>query len=766
MAGESTELPQDSIWTVINSFFDDKGLVNQQLSSFNEFMETTLVDVMEEHGTFTLDQTSQGGTRALDATRRFNIKFSHVFLGPPTTSENDGSVHRSTPQDARLRNGTYDCPLYMTVSQKVEKFIPPTEDEESRWEPDADYNDVEVKQAYVGRIPIMVRSNFCYTHKMSAEQQQEIGECPMDMGGYFIINGSEKVLIAQERMAGNYVYVFEKAQPSNVSHVAELTSVLSTAGMSKMSKMVVKLFTAKGEKQQGNGTIRATLPYVKQDIPIFVIFRAMGILPDEDILKLICYDLDDDAFTDMLKPSVEEASRIQTQDAALDYIGRRGNVGGSIRSERINHALDILAKETLPHISIERSGFKQKAYFFGYMVHRLIMAKLNRRELDDRDHFGKKRLDLAGPLLANLFRQLYRKFTRDIYRNLQKCSDQGRMFNIVAAINKNIITQGLRYSLATGNWQEQSKAMEGKVGVSQVLNRYTYASTLSHLRRTNTPIGRDGKIAKPRQLHNTHWGMVCPAETPEGQACGLVKNLSLMSVISVGSPDGPILDYMKNLGLSNLDGYTADPEATRVFLNGVWVGISTNPASLLDNLVTERRQGAIRDEVSIVREIRERELRVYTDAGRVMRPLFVVDQESQQVLIKQRDVDKLQNWRDWKDRPADAEDADEPPEYVWQDLLREGKVEYLDAEEEEFVMIAMTIEDLLDAPRRAYEAENPGLKHEVPAELRDDFDPSMRIKSKSYSHTYTHCEIHPSMILGVCATIVPFPDHNQVRRDI
>jgi DNA-directed RNA polymerase II subunit RPB2 len=209
-----------------------------------------------------------------------------------------------------------------------------------------------------------------------------------------------------------------------------------------------------------------------------------------------------------------------------------------------------------------------------------------------------------------------------------QCSDQGKMFNIVAAMNKNIITQGLRYSLATGNWQEQSKAMEGKVGVSQVLNRYTYASTLSHLRRTNTPIGRDGKIAKPRQLHNTHWGMVCPAETPEGQACGLVKNLSLMSVISVGSPDGPILDYMTNLGLTGLDRYSADPEATRVFLNGVWVGISTNPSILLDNLVNQRREGAIRDEVSIVREIRERELRVYTDAGRVMRPLFVVDRPS------------------------------------------------------------------------------------------------------------------------------------------
>jgi DNA-directed RNA polymerase II subunit RPB2 len=335
------------------------------------------------------------------------------------------------------------------------------------------------------------------------------------------------------------------------------------------------------------------------------------------------------------------------------------------------------------------------------------------------------------------------------------------MFNIVAAINKTIITQGLKYSLATGNWGEQSKAMEGKVGVSQVLNRYTYASTLSHLRRTNTPIGRDGKIAKPRQLHNTHWGMVCPAETPEGQACGLVKNLSLMSVISVGSPDGPILEYMKTMGLSGLEGYTADPEATRVFLNGIWVGISTNPSNLLTQMVTQRREGALRDEVSIVREIREREIRVYTDAGRVMRPLFVVDSESQKVFINSNDVDKLSDWADYSEVADSAEIDDPPVEYVWQDLLREGKVEYLDAEEEEFSMIAMTENDLLDAPRRAYLAEFGG-SSKIPAELSTDFDPTKRIESTSYSYTYTHCEIHPSMILGVCATIVPFPDHNQV----
>lgn len=314
--------------------------------------------------------------------------------------------------------------------------------------------------------------------------------------------------------------------------------------------------------------------------------------------------------------------------------------------------------------------------------------------------------------------------------------------------------------------------MEGKVGVSQVLNRYTYASTLSHLRRTNTPIGRDGKIAKPRQLHNTHWGMVCPAETPEGQACGLVKNLSLMSVISVGSPDGPILDFMKTLNLQDLDYKYADPEEdqvpvppSRVFLNGVWVGMTKTAGHMVEQLIEQRRQGAIRDEVSIVREMRELEIRIYTDAGRVMRPLFVVDRESQKVAITSGDVAALNQWRKWKKENKQADETFGPEKYTWPNLLQQGKVEYLDAEEEETSMIAMTMTDLAEAPDRGWQAENPTMK-KAPEELTEDFDPTKRIESKSYSYTYTHCEIHPSMILGVCATIVPFPDHNQVRSNL
>ncbi|KAJ9094896.1 hypothetical protein QFC19_007752 [Naganishia cerealis] len=755
--------PEEHCWTVISSFFDEMGLVRQQLSSFNEFIETTLNDIMEEHGNLTLDQITQNTGAAYDQSRRFHISFEQVFLGGPSTIETDGTGNSTVPQEARLRNGTYDSPLYMKVSQKVRRLVKDAEvHEEKQWFEDEHYPDVEIEKAYVGRIPLMVRSNFCYTNDVSLETLYELNECPYDMGGYFIINGSEKVLIAQERMASNLVYVFAKVQPNTASHIAEITSVLERGGLSKMSKMVVKLLNGNADKGTNN-VMRATLPYIRQDIPIMVIFRGLGIEADQEIMKHIVYDVTDEAMTDLVQPSIEEGFAVQKQMIALDQIGRRGNVGMNAQDKRIKYAADILTREMLPHISTTAAGHKYKAYFFGYMVHRLILAKLERRDLDDRDHFGKKRLDLAGPLLSNLFRLLFRKFTRDIYRYLQKCADQNKAFEVGSAINKNTIERGMRYSLATGNWGEQAKAMEAKAGVSQVLNRYTYVSTLSHLRRTNTPIGREGKIAKPRRLHNTHWGMVCPAQTPEGQACGLVKNLALMSYISVGTPSMPIVNFLHQWQIMDLEEYFDNPDATRVFVNGQWIGVHTNPSRLLADLIKYRRGGHIRNEVSIVRDIRERELRIYSDSGRIMRPLFVVDRNTQMILMKPKEFQALQKTLELKKNQETALESvmlDAP--FGWPQLLALGKVEYLDAEEEETSMIAMTVDDLENS-RKTIDVKSEGYQGErMPGQLPSEFDPAHRVKSTSFSHNFTHCEIHPSMILGVCASIIPFPDHNQV----
>ncbi|KAH0854634.1 hypothetical protein HID58_057728 [Brassica napus] len=552
-------------------------------------------------------------------------------------------------------------------------------------------------------------------------------------------------------MSTNHVYVFKKRQPNKYSYVAEVRSMAETQNRPP-STMFVRMLS--GSKGGSSGQyIRCTLPYIKKEIPIIIVFRALGFVADKDILERICYEFGDTQMMELLRPSLEEAFVIQSQQVALDYIGKRGAPVGTPKDKRIKYARDILQKEMFPHVGV--GAFETpKAYYFGYVfsslvffefhsalcfsyyavtlrliIHRLLRCALGRNPEDDRDHYGNKRLDLAGPLLGGLFRMLFRKLTRDVRSYVQKCVDNGKEVNLQFAIKAKTITSGLKYALATGNWARQTLLAQELESLSlyfyQVLNRLTYASTLSHLRRLNSPIGREGKslvffrhfyfvsayllvqkIGKPdKTQHNSQWGMMCPAETPEGQACGLVKNLALMVYVTVGSAAYPILVFLEEWGLENLEEISpADiPQATKIFVNGKWVGIHRIPDMLVRTLRLLRRRNDINTEVSVVRDIRLKELRIYTDYGRCSRPLFIVD--NQRLLIKKKDIYALQQ--------------------------RES------AEEDENSFL-ISFQDL------------------VQARLRPD---------EAYSDTYTHCEIHPSLILGVCASIIPFPDHNQSPRN-
>ncbi|KAJ8322985.1 DNA-dependent RNA polymerase II [Batrachochytrium dendrobatidis] len=506
------DITQEDCWAVITSFFNEKGLVRQQLDSFDEFIQNTMQDIVDENAQLLLQTTTQHTGQENDMTKQYVIHFGQIYLSKPTMTESDGSTASMFPHEARLRNLTYSAPLYLDMRKEIRVADPThpanvgvTNPNDLEWE--TEESDPSYQKVFVGKVPIMLRSQYCILFDLEQRDLMQVGECPHDQGGYFVINGSEKVLIAQERMATNHVYVFSRSQPSSYSFSCEIRSQGST-GSKVPSTLFIKRMSLKSE-DKGGQPIRTSLPYIKVDIPIIVVFRALGIVADQHILEHICYDFNDTAMLELLKPCIEEAFVIQNTDVALDYIGKRGTTVGVSRERRIRYAADILQKEMLPHVGVKPHLETPKAYFFGYMIHRLLLAALDRRETDDRDHFGKKRLDLAGPLLGGLFRMLFRKLTKDVSRYLQITMESGREFNLSLAVKSSTITNGLKYSLATGNWGDQKKFMQARAGVSQVLNRYTFASTLSHLRRLNTPIGRDGKLAKPRQLHNTHWGMVC-----------------------------------------------------------------------------------------------------------------------------------------------------------------------------------------------------------------------------------------------------------------
>ncbi|MCP9259544.1 DNA-directed RNA polymerase subunit beta [Dirofilaria immitis] len=665
----SSEQWQEACWVVISAYFDEKGLVRQQLDSFDEFIQMNVQRIVEDSPPVELQSEVQ--------------HFS-------------GYVHFVV---ARLRNLTYSSPLYIDITKTMIRNG--EEPKETKYE-----------KVFVGKIPIMLRSSYCMLANMSDRDLSELNECPLDPGGYFVINGSEKVLIAQEKMATNTVYVFSM-KDGKYTYKTECRSCLENSSRPTSTLWVNMLPRGGGgsKKSAMGPKIIAILPYIKQEIPVMIVFRALGFVSDHDILEHIIYDFEDPEMMEMVKPSLDEAFVIQEQNVALNFIGARGAKPGVTKEQRIKYAKEILQKKCFRMLAYRTFAKRRKRYlyFLGYMVHRLLLAALGRRELDDRDHMGNKRLDLAGPLLAFLFR---------VRLTAQKYINKNGDFMLDLCVKTPLITRGLAYSLATGNWGDQKKhiSLEPVSARCSVLNRLTYTATLSHLRRCNSPIGREGKLAKPRQLHNTQWGMVCPAETPEGQAVGLVKNLALMAYISVGSLPEPILEFLEEWSMENLEEVapTAIADATKIFVNGAWVGIHRDPEQLMTTLKKLRREmDIIVSEVSMVRDIRDREIRIYTDAGRVCRPLLIV--ENQKLALKRKHIDQL------KDNS-----------YSWSELVAGGVVELIDAMEEETVMLAMMPEDL---------------------------------KAGGYCDTYTHCEIHPAMILGVCASIIPFPDHNQSPRN-
>ncbi|PPJ55147.1 hypothetical protein CBER1_05432 [Cercospora berteroae] len=782
---DANAITAEDCWSVIHSFFDAKGLVSQQLDSFDEFAMSTMQEIVSETPNIVIDQNIPGeehdDSNMSIVKRRYIIELGMLSIAPASMTEGDGTTRKLFPHEARLRNLTYAAPVFVDMTKKMQvcrerslggrlsddgtQWIDsPTWDgvtTENAWEDDLE-NPPEFKpQVFVGKLPVMLKSKMCGLRNRSEAELYALQECPFDQGGYFIINGSEKVLIAQERSAANIVQVFKK-KGTNTPVTAELRSA-TEKGTRLISSVSVKLYNQSAHSAVSGKTIKMTLPLIKTEIPIGIVFRALGIVSDEDILNHIV-DKNDTQMLEMLKPCLEEAFVIQERDVALDFIGRRGQQQGT-KDKRIRYAKDIMQKEFLPHISQEEGSETKKAFFLGYMVNRMLQCALGRTEEDDRDHFGKKRLDLAGPLMAQVFRLKFQQLVKEMKQYLHRCVEMNREFNITLAVKTNILTSGLRYCLATGNWGDQKKASSSKAGVSQVLNRYTYASTLSHLRRTNTPIGRDGKIAKPRQLHNTHWGLVCPAETPEGQACGLVKNLSLMCYVSVGTPGAPLIDFMRQRGMDLLEEYdpVMNPRATKIMLNGTWVGVHRNAGQLADTLRALRRKGLLSFEVTIIRDVREREIRIFTDAGRVCRPLFVVDNDPKSLnrgslVLKQDQLEKLALDQEiLANLEGVSEEERDNSIFGWKGLVDAGVVEYLDAEEEETAMIIMTPDDLEE-----HKNMRNGIQWE---EARDD--PHRRIKPKPNASVrmWTHCEIHPAMILGICASIIPFPDHNQSPRN-
>ena len=712
-----TMINEEDSWKVVDSYFDTYGLVSQQINSYNDFVATTLQEIVEEVGRITVKPHRQykPGKNIDNEGKTFELIFEQLTVHErPSFREKDRFVHHPVPQEARLRNLSYETELFMDVRFRVLRKNENGEDEVLR----SDLNE----RTPIGKIPVMIKSNYCALAEMTPKERIMAGECPLDQGGYFIVKGGEKVVVAQEKMANNFVYVFKNKPSSMYIWEAEIRSYLERSNRPP-SKFGIRLskpnqssvYNLQSEETSGcYQPIRCSIRNVNRLVPIVVLFRALGVESDKEIYEHICYDLKDHPMMDLLTGSFKEAQYTLTAESAKSFLGACTLAS---REERIRFADLVLQKELLPHLGTDESSYTKKALFIGYMVNRLCNSSLGRSGEDDRDHYGKKRLDLVGSLMGTLFRQQFARFTREAKEEFTRAIDRNsEAVSMYGLFHQDTITYSLRHALATGNWGVTATGEVAKQGVAQALSRVTYTSTLSHLRRINTPLKKTGKIAKPRQLHNTHWGVICPAETPEGQSCGLVKNMSIIAYISVAKTSHKIVEFLiASLGVERLE--DADrmsiPYKTKIFVNGDWIGLHDRAEHILKTLRAFRRQKKIPVEIAIVHDISNKEIRVFTDGGRIQRPLYIV--EDGKLKITKADIDKLRS-----------------KEYNFISLLENGAVEFMDVEEQETAMISMYMRN---------------------------------IGQSTYCKTYTHCEIHPAMILGISASCIPFPDHNQSPRN-
>ena len=665
------EVSKEDTHLLLKSFFKEKGLVRQHLDSFNEFIDHGLQEVIDEVGEIPIEIPESP----------YKVKLGQIWIIDPQTritgpyaTEVDGTKHEFYPLEARLRNLTYAAPIALEMTPVI------------------DGREQDTELVYVGNIPVMLKSKLCFLSQLSREELIACGEDPDDPGGYFVVNGSERVIVAMEDLAPNRILVDLDEKGATPIYQSKIFS--TTVGFRARIELKIK----------SDGALYVSIPGVPTEIPFVVLMRALGLESDKELAEAVSLGKE---IQSQLEPSFEKALGVDNAKDAILFIGNRV-AHGQVEEYRTQKAETAIDKNFLPHIGRTTQNRKEKALFLGEMACRVVELKMGRRQTDDKDHFKNKRLRLAGPLLADLFRVAFRNLTRDIKYQLERIGVKGPIITVSAAVRPGIVSERFQHSLATGNWGK------GRVGVTQLLDRTNHISTLSHLRRLQSPLSRSQPNFEARDLHATHWGRLCPNETPEGSNCGLVKNLALSACISVGVNPEKIKQTLFSMGVVPVQesNETMKISGAKVFVDGNIIGYCNSPEELAKEFRDMRRRGEISTEVNMAyfsKAHGEREeAYVNCDEGRVRRPLIIVENGAPK--LQQEYVEKITSG-----------------EWSWEDLVKNGLVEYLDAEEEENAYVALTPEEV--------------------------------------TKEHTHLEIATYTILGVCASTIPYAEHNQSPRN-
>jgi DNA-directed RNA polymerase II subunit RPB2 len=706
-------------WNILGDHFKRKGFVHHQTESFDHFLNVGIPKIVTEEPDIVIIPKTDKDQRFTS----YRVSFSDIHIPSPTVTEETRELRGFYPSEARQRDLTYDSPIYATVTETLE--VEGEEPEVNKY-----------LRVVLGRIPIMLRSSKCYLTNMTPDERIAAGECEYDEGGYFIVKGKERVLVAQLRGVYNIIMVLEQKPDDKMAYIAEMRSMSEETGHSVLVRAMIG---------SDDHTLNFQLPYVKDSIPMGVVFKAMGYRQEQfaDLIGLSCNKVDkyirlivnesffveDDGITHFTNEKREEVKAQNpswrkeevtsyltaewenmdddeqmhwqhegTKSNALRYIGT--HTGNPLKeNERRDYAMQVVDGEIFPHMGVT-STTREKAYLLGHMVHKLLATRVGLRKPDDRDNYINKRVDSPGILCHDLFRQLFKKYTTSIVSQIEKRKQLPDAMSIIP--RQTDITKGFNHCFGTGNWGIPKNSYV-RPGVAQILSRLSYGATLSNIRRISIPVGKESKNAAIRQINPSQIMFICPAETPEGAPVGIVLNLSLLTRISERTPTvlvKEVVELCENITLiGDFDGPNED---TKVFLNGIILGMTEEPYELVEELKTLRNVKMLPWDVSISYDDVDEEIHICSDEGRLLRPVFTV-----------------------KDRKLNAEEKDGTN---WDELVESGAITYIDNMEANGAVIAFHQKEL-----------------------------------GKYHNDY--CEIAAAMMLGVMASIIPFPDHSQSPRN-
>ena len=732
------------IWKIIGTYFKDNPnfAVKHHLNSYNDFIEKDIPQILKERNPIRIIKEMDDDVKDY----RYKMELyiggkdgKRLYYGKPIIYDNKNQ-HYMFPNEARLRNMTYGVTIHYDVEVDITLLL--DNDDESQDKYKIHKETIILEKVYLGKFPTMLKSKLCVLKELSQEVRYNVGECRDDNGGYFIIDGKEKVIVSQEKFADNMLYIKKNNDDNKYSYSAEIRSVSNDASKP------IRTLSVRIEAENGtykNKNIVVNVPNIRKPVPLFILMRALGVISDHDIIESCLLDINkNELFIDYFKPSVYDAGFIFTQEAALKYLSTL------TKGKTINHVMEILMIYFLPHIG--ELNFREKSLYLGYIVFRLLRVFSGLEKPTDRDSYKYKRIENSGMLLYQLFREYYILQQREITLTLDKeYTYKGTEVKYKDLHFKNLLTdnvlrvfknrkveEGFRKAFK-GNWG--SEAHTKRSGVVQDLNRLSFFGSLCHMRKVNLPLDKSAKIIAPRLLHPTQWGIICPIHTPDGGNCGLHKHLSISNTITSGCDSKPYIMYLRNLGMVLLTESTNKylSHVTKIFLNGNWIGTTNQPENLSSLMKLHRRNNIIDTFTSIYWNIMLNEIFISTDSGRPCHPVAILE-DGEELFMNPSVLSLIENKKlSWNKLILGLKEDNGTME----DCSIKTNIENIDKDIEKLRKTAGCLEYL-----DTYECEG--------IVLRSTNNPNPRS---------THTEIHPSFILSIMANQIIFPENNPFPRN-